>query len=113
MSYLLQYARRPASIGRRRRPARLDETTKLNLPAFDGGAFVRCFVEDTTARPRPEPRIRLELASCTDSIFLEFDLGSPETRENALYKASTLIDALRRFREALEAEAVLTADRER
>jgi hypothetical protein len=97
MSYLLQYARRPASIVRRSRTARIDETTLLNQPDFDGRAFVRCFVEDTTSRWRRrglDPRIRFELADCVNSIYLEFGLHSPEARENALFKANALINAL-------------------
>jgi hypothetical protein len=110
MSYLLQYARRPASIGRRSRAARLDETTILNRPDFDGGACVRCFVEDTTRqRRRRDARIRLEIADCANSIYLEFRLDSPEARENALFKAHTLIAALHRFRDALAVEAELAA----
>jgi hypothetical protein len=109
MSYLLQYARLPASIGRRSRHTRLDEQTTLNRPEFDGGAFVRCFVEDTTSRRRRhhEARIELEIADCTKSIQLEFWLGSPDSRENALFKADTLIGALHRFRDALAEEAEL------
>ena len=73
MSYLLQYARLPASIGRRSRRARLDEQTTLNRPDFDGGAFVRCYVEDTTARRRHrDARIELEIADCINSARLEF-----------------------------------------
>jgi hypothetical protein len=111
MSYLLQFARRPASIGRRSRTPRIDEKTRLNRPDFDGGAFVACFVEDTSRRRRPDPRIRLEIASCTDSIHLEFRLDSPEACENALFKANTLINALHRFRDALAEEADLAAKR--
>ena len=114
MSYLLQYARLPASIGRRSRHARLDERTTLNRPDFDGGAFVRCYVEDTTARRRHrDARIELEIADCINSARLEFSLGSPEARENALFKANTLIGALHRFRDALAEEAELAARRGR
>jgi hypothetical protein len=113
MSYLLQYARRPASIVRRSRTARIDETTLLNQPDFDGGAFVRCFVEDTSKRRRRgrDTRVRLEIADCVNSIRLEFRLESPEARANALFKANTLINALHRFRDALAEEAHLAAKR--
>jgi hypothetical protein len=110
MSYLRQYARLPDSIGRGGRAARLDETTLLNLPQFDGGADVHCFVEDTSAaRRRRDARVRLSITDCCNEINLEFFLGSAEGRENSLYKANTLIAALHRFRDALEAEAELAA----
>jgi hypothetical protein len=112
MSYLLQYVRLPASIGRGSRRVRIDETTLLNRPDFDGGAFVRCFVEDTTSgRRRRDARIELEIADCLNSIRLEFGLGTHESRENALFKANTLINSLHRFRDALAEEAELAARR--
>jgi hypothetical protein len=114
MSYLLQYARLPASIGRGSRRARIDETTLLNRPDFDGGAFVRCFVEDTTSRRRRrrrDARIELEIADCVNSIHLEFRLDTAESRENALFKANTLINSLHRFRDALAEEAELSTRR--
>jgi hypothetical protein len=114
MSYLLQYARRPASIVRKSRTARIDETTVLNRPDFDGGASVHCFVEDTTSKRRRrgrDARIRLEIADCVNSIRLEFRLETPDARANALFKANTLINALHRFRDALAEEADLAAKR--
>jgi hypothetical protein len=114
MSYLLQYARLPASIRRRADAARIDERTLLNLPDFDGGAHVRCFVEDTSAaRKRRDARIKLRITDCCNQIHLEFSLGSAEARENALYKANTLIGALNRFRDALAEEAALAERRTR
>src|SRR3712207_1143736 len=87
MSYLVQYAgHRPATTGRRR-GARVDERRRLNLPEFDGGAHVRVFVEDTSARRRrmrrqpPSPRLRLQIADCTNAINLEFGVESAELRE--------------------------------
>jgi hypothetical protein len=112
MSYLLEYARRPASIVRRERRVRLEETTTLNRPDFDGGALVRAYVEDTRGR-RGDARIRLEIADCVNSIHLEFSLENAATRENALFKANTRIDALHRFRDALAEEAELAAQRRR
>jgi hypothetical protein len=112
MSYLLEYARRPASIVRRERLARLDEETLLNLADFDGGASIRCYVEDTSRRRR-DARIRLDIADCVNSIHLEFSLGSSAERENALFKANTLIHALHRFRDALREEAELSEKRHR
>jgi hypothetical protein len=111
MSYLLQHVRRPTSIGRR--AARVDETTLLNLPYFDGGAFVHCYVEDTSRRRRGrDARIRLRIGDCVNTIHLEFALASPEARENALFKANVLIAALHRFRDALAAEAEVAARRD-
>jgi hypothetical protein len=113
MSYLLQYATRAPSSG-----ARVDERTLLNLPDFDGGAYVRVFVEDTSARrvrrfrKLPEPRLRLRVADCVNEVYLEFAVDSAAKRENSLFKANTLLDAVQRFRDALEAEADLYAARE-
>ena len=114
MSYLLQYARRPAS--RRRGNARVDERLRLNHPEFDGGAVVRVFVEDTSYAVReqlPSPRLTLWVSDCANQIHLEFAVGSPELRENALFKIETLLGALSRFRDGLIAEATLYAERER
>jgi len=112
MSYLASYAtRNPSTRGRG-----VDEKTPLNLPGFHGGAYVRVFVEDTTFRKwrrrPPEPRIRLRIADCAGEIALWFELDSPEARENSLYKIDTLLGALQRFRDALDAEAELHAHRE-
>ena len=72
---------------------------------------MRVFVEDTTFRKwrrrPPHPRIRLRIADCSNEISLWFELHTPETRENALYKINTLLCALERFRTALDAEAEL------
>jgi len=119
MSYLTLYAlRRPASVRPARRGARIDETTLLNLPEFDGGAHVRVLVEDTSAhrvrrRRLPSPRLKLRIADCENEIQLEFSVDSPDLRENSLHKIDTLIAALERFRSGLAAEAELRAQRER
>jgi hypothetical protein len=112
MSYLSSYATRNPPV----RGAGLDRKLPLNLPDFDGGAYVRVFVEDTTFRKwrrrPPEPRIRLRIADCSNTISLWFELNSPEARANALHKINTLLGALQRFQSALEAEAELYAHRE-
>ena len=114
MSYLTQYAvARPAA----RRGARVDEHTVLNLQDFDGGAHVRAFVEDTSnrrvrRRRLPSPRLKLRITDCTNEIYLEFSVNSPELRENSLHKLNTLIAALERFRGGLAAEAELRTLRE-
>jgi hypothetical protein len=118
MSYLLQHAtRRPFLARRSRSGVRLDERTLLNHPEFDGGAFVRVFVEDTSGRRVrrriPEPRLRLRIGDCNNEIFLEFGVESRAHRENSLHKIDTLLGALLRFRDGLEAEAHVYADRER
>jgi hypothetical protein len=106
--YLLKHATR--------RSVRVDERTRLNRPGFYGDAYVRVLVEDTTNRKwrrrAQEPRIRLRIADCTNCINLEFSLQTPEHRENSLYKVDTLLGALHRFRDALDAEAELYARRE-
>ena len=100
--------------------ARINERTLLNLPGFHGGAFVYVYVEDTSKRellrepycdsdceccPRNfEPRTELEIADCSRRITLEFDIETPEERENSLHKLDTLEIAIRVFRDALEAE---------
>jgi hypothetical protein len=115
MSYLTQYT---VSLPSGRWGARVDERTLLNRPAFDGGAHVRVFVEDTSnrkfrRRQLPSPRLRLRIADCANRINLEFSIDSPELRENSLHKIETLIAALERFRAGLVAEAELRTHRER
>jgi hypothetical protein len=51
-----------------------------------------------------EPRSSLEIADCSRTIGLEFDIDTPEGRENSLHKLDTLEIAIRVFRDALEAE---------
>jgi hypothetical protein len=118
LSYLLQYTRRPAPVPRRGGRVCVDERTRLNRPDLYGDAYVRVFVEDTARRTRrrrtlPEPRLRLRIADCTNTIALEFDVTTPELRDNSLYKIDTLLAALHRFRDGLAAEAELYAQRER
>ena len=112
MSYLLQYATRASQ----RRGARVDERTPLNRPGFYGDAAVRVFVEDTSRtswlRNPPEPRVRLRISDCSNEIALEFSLESEALRVNSLFKIDTLLGALQRFRDALDAEAELYAHRE-
>jgi hypothetical protein len=114
MSYLLQYARRPDSIASRTPGARVDENTRLNRPGLYGDAFVRVFVEDTTARRRRrnhDPEFVLQIADCENTINLEFSLETAELRENSLFKTETLLGALHRFHDGLVAEAELAARR--
>lgn len=118
MSYLTPYAlQRPASARPVRRGARVDERTLLNRPAFDGGAHVRVFVEDTSnrrirRRRLPSPRLKLRIADCANTVNLEFSVDSKAVRENSLYKIETLVAALQLFRTGLLAEAKLREQRE-
>jgi hypothetical protein len=115
MSYLLQYARRPDSIAPRRPAARVDEYARLNRPGLYGDAFVRVFVEDTTARRHRrdrDPQLVLQIADCTNTINLEFSLETAQLRANSLFKVDTLLGALHRFRDGLAAEAELAEQRE-
>jgi hypothetical protein len=119
MSYLMRYATRVRAPARRRRRglARVDEQTLLNRPGYYAGAYVRVYVEDTSARRQhgkrpPEPRVRLQIADCTNVINLEFALTTPGERENSLFKINTLIAALHRFRDGLDAEVDLYEQRD-
>jgi hypothetical protein len=103
MTYLLQHLRR-------RGDARVDEYLRLNRPGLYGDAFIRVFVEHTDGRR--EPRIRLRIADCSNTINLEFSLETARFRENSLFKVDTLVGTLTRFREALAAEAALAAERD-
>jgi hypothetical protein len=100
--------------------ARINERTLLNLPGFHGSAYVYVYVEDTSERDLAkgpycdadcsccpsnfEPQMTLEIADCNRVIGLEFDVDTPEGRENSLHKLDTLEIAIRVFRDALVAE---------
>src|SRR6478752_1928187 len=72
--------------------ARVNERWFLNLPGFHGGAYVVAYVEDTSdcglrhqryhdddcscCPGNFEPRTILEIADCSDSIRLDFDVDS-------------------------------------
>ena len=118
---LSRRVRRPASRPGRT-PATWHPRRRADRPEpaeFDGGAHVRVYVEDTSARRArfrrspPAPHLRLRIADCVNEIALEFSVSSPELRENSLHKIETLLGALSRFRSGLEAEAELYAARER
>jgi hypothetical protein len=107
MSYLLRFLR-PAFAVTRTPTARVDECVRLNRPGLYGDAYVRVYVEDTSARLcGGDPYFVLEIADCADSINLEFAVHSAEYRENSLFKVDTLIGALQRFRDGLAAEVEL------
>ena len=117
MSYLTQYAL-PDAAPRPTEGARVNIDILLNRPAFDGGASVRAFVQDTSRHPvrrrrLPKPQLVLQISDCINEINLEFSVSSYDRRENSLHKIETLIDALVEFRAGLAAEAELRARRER
>ncbi len=116
MSYLATYVLRRSDSARP--GARVDECIVLNLPDFDGGAHVRAFVEDTSAkrlrrRRLPSPHLKLRITDCDNEIHLWFSVDSAAERENSRHKIDTLIASLERFRAGLEAEAALRRERER
>ena len=118
MLYLAQYLPRTCAPVRPLRGARVEIETLLNRPGYHGDAYVRVFVEDTSQRRVrgdriPTPRFELDIADCTNTIRLEFDVSTAGDRENSLFKIATLIGALEQFRDGLVAEAELHAKRER
>ena len=113
MSYLTSYATRNPPV----RGRGVDERLALNLPGFDGGAYVRVFVEDTTFRKwRRACRRSRASASASRTARTRSRSGSSSTRpgraQNSLHKIDTLLGAMQRFRDALDAEAELYAHRE-
>ena len=97
------------------RRARVSERHFLNLPGYHAGAYVRAYVEDTSAlAPEHDGRpltylaqIELEIADCFRRITLEFDITSAGERMNSFHKVDTLIAALQAFREGMAEEASL------
>ena len=97
------------------RRARVSERHFLNLPGYHAGAYVRAYVEDTSALPNERDgralnyftRIDLEIADCDRRITLEFDLDTPGDRMNSFHKVDTLIAALQALREGMAEEAAL------
>lgn len=117
MLYLVQYLPRACAPVRPLRGVRVEVETLLNRPGYHGDAYVHVFVEDTSQRrvrrgQIPTPRFELEIADCTNTIRLEFDVSTAGDRENSLFKIATLIGALERFRDGLVDEAELHAKRE-
>lgn len=105
--------------------ARVEERHFLNLPGHHAGAYINAYIEDTSQRGplqhradqarrfNPQPRIILELADCSERIYLEFQIDNPEERRNAFYKIDTLLSSLSAFREGLEAECAEYRRRQR
>jgi hypothetical protein len=102
--------------------ARVNERHFLNLPGFHDGAYVVCYVEDTSQRQidekrsysrNPQPRLILEIADCSERIQLEFEIDDALARKNAFHKLDTLIGALTSFRDGLAEECVVVKERAR
>jgi hypothetical protein len=103
--------------------ARVNERHFLNLPGHHAGAFVNCYIEDTSDRGliddrysagrkyNPQPRMMLQIADCCDTIDLEF--GSAKDRQNSFHKIDTLIAALQAFRDGMADECALYRQRQR
>ena len=101
MSYLLQYARRPA---RRSAAARVDEYMRLNRQVFTATRTCASRRGHGAVAAR-DPQL-LQIADCVNTINLEFSTR-PQLRENSLFK----IDGRSlRFREAA-AEPLASASR--
>src|SRR4051812_48952454 len=49
--------------------------------------------------------VQLNIADCSRTIYLEFNLETPEDRRRALRKADILFDTIKGFRDALYEEA--------
>jgi hypothetical protein len=105
--------------------ARVNEREFLNLPGIHDGAYVVAYVEDTSEREleeneyregehyNPSPRFILEIADCSTSINLEFEIENSLRRMNSFHKIDTLIAALQRFREGMAEECTQFKRRQR
>ena len=86
------------------------ERSFLNLKT-DMRAYIIGVVEDTCDIPNSNEgewkwgSIQLELADCHDDVSYEFDLKTPEERENSLYKIRKMAEVINAVKEAIEAEA--------
>jgi len=100
------------------RKARVVEQHFLNLPGHHAGAYVRAYVEDTSAQavrsPEgeqpariPSPDLVLELSDCFRRIELDFAIEGADDRMNSFHKIDTLIAALVAFRDGMAVEADL------
>ena len=81
-------------------------------------ACIMATVEDAREQHVDEPEcdsyheINLQIADGTDSIWLGFEICTPEEREDTLQKLGTLMDVMSEFKRAVEREIeVLNARR--
>lgn len=101
-----------------KRKYRVSERKLLNKPGWHGIAAVIAEVEDTRRVPKQEmrhhyrPNVVLQILDCSNACTLEFDYHDESARENSLFKARTLRDALVKFTDALEEEFELLELRE-
>jgi hypothetical protein len=70
----------------------------LNRPGMNAGAHVIVEVPER-ASSGDEPAFIL--ADCSRTVRLDFGTYTEQERENALYKAELLVEAITRFRDAL------------
>src|SRR5687768_16569773 len=93
------------------------ERSFLNLKT-DMRAYIIGVVEDTRDIPNFNEKewkwgaIQLELADCHDDISYEFDLSTPEERENSLFKIRKLADVINAVKTAIETEAASIESRQ-
>lgn len=86
------------------------ERAFLNLKT-DMRAYVIGVVEDTGEIANVNEndwkwgKIQLELADCHDDVSYEFDLSTPEERENSLYKIRKMAEIINAVKDAIEKEA--------
>jgi hypothetical protein len=93
------------------------ERSFLNLKT-DMRAYVIGVVEDTSEIPNSDQNewkrgtIQLELADCHNDVAYEFDLSTPEDRENSLFKISKMAEVINAVKDAIEKEAMSIESRE-
>lgn len=92
----------------------------LNKPGFHDRACIIAEVEDTSKKKSDSlnrwdaiPHVKLLIADCDKKVTFDFDWDTPSDRKNSLQKVDVMIDALVKFREALEAEQKLYAERKK
>lgn len=89
----------------------------LNRPGHHGTAAVIACVENTDRLAKEElrygrrPHVYLSISDCLREVKLQFDLQTTSQQANSLYKVKTLVDALTKFRTALEEEIDLLRKR--
>jgi len=93
------------------------ERSFLNLKT-DMRAYIIGVVEDTRDIPNLDEKewkwgeIQLELADCHEDVSYQFDLSTPEERENSLYKISKMAEVINAVKNAIEAEAASIESRQ-
>ncbi|HMT09695.1 MAG TPA: hypothetical protein PKA82_17020 [Pyrinomonadaceae bacterium] len=86
------------------------ERSFLNLET-EMRAYVIGVVEDTRDIPNSDEndwkwgKIELSLADCSREVSFDFDLSTPEDRENSLHKIRKIADVVNAVHRAIEVEA--------